>query len=111
MNVKVLPIAACCWIGGVGCTPTLQTSLTAKDPAAKVPAIKAAADEGDYAAVGPMINGLESTDPAIRLFSAEGLRRLTGVTLGYEAYADEPARKAAVERWRLWEGNVQARRK
>ncbi len=86
------------WVG-VGCAPQLKTSLAAKDPSAKVPAIKAAADADNREAVGKLVKSLSSEDAAVRLFSAEALKRITGETLGYEAYADPPAREAAVARW------------
>ena len=94
--------------GSAGClTPDVKPNLNDPDPSIKVPAIKgvASADEtaaDQSAAVGPLIDDLSSDDPAVRLFAAEGLRRITGESFGYEPYLDPEPRAAAVERWKQW---------
>lgn len=107
MNRQSPRILAACCVLAVGCAPKIKTSLTAQDPSAKVPAIKEAADTDNEQAVGKLVKALSSDDPAVRLFAAEALKRITGQTLGYSAYADEPDRKRAVGRWNQYVVNQQ----
>lgn len=49
-----------------------------------------------------LVKSLESDDSAERFYAIEGLKRLTGDDLGYIYYADESARRPAVNRWKDW---------
>ena len=97
-------IATVALAGGTGgcLTPSVESSLASADPSVKVPAIREAAADRDRSAVGPLIADLASDDAAVRLFAAEGLRRIAGTSFGYEPYADEPQREVAAARWREW---------
>ena len=72
------------------------------DPSGKIPAIKAAVEEHDPAAVRQLVKDLDSDDGAVRFFAIEALERLTGETFAYHYYDDEDERRPAVLRWRQW---------
>ena len=89
--------------GGVACTPgPPRRPLLDRDPVFVIPAIKDAAKQEDYTDVPRLIELLRSDDSAVRAFSDEGLRRLTGQDFGYRYWADEASRKVAVGRWTRW---------
>jgi len=85
-----------------GCFGREQPSLTSKDPALKIPAIKTAVSDRDLAACAELVKDLDNEDPAVRFYAAEGLRKLTGESFGYRYYDDEVARKPAIAKWRAW---------
>jgi len=64
--------------------------------------MKHAAEAKDRSALVEMVHDLDSDDAAVRLYSIEGLQRLTGEDFGYHYYDDREARKASVEKWRHW---------
>jgi hypothetical protein len=95
----VVPLAG----AGAGCgAPRDTPSLASRDAHRKIPAIKEAVDDKDRDAIPYLVAGLENDDPAVRMYSIEGLERLTGETKGYRFYADDDARRAAVSRWKRW---------
>ena len=76
-------------------------SLVNDDPAVKIPQIKSAAANNDRSAIPQLAKDLDSDDSAVRFYSIEALRRLTGETLDYDwIEQDRHARRPAVERWR-----------
>lgn len=85
-----------------GCTPSPSRGLADDDAAFKIPAIKQAVASDDKAAAAQLIEDLDSDDPAVRFYAIEGLRRLTGQTMGYRYYDHEPERREAIARWRQW---------
>jgi hypothetical protein len=85
-----------------GCFGRDKPSLTSRDPALKIPAIKIAVDQKDRAACADLVEDLDSDDPAVRFYAVEGLRKLTGETFGYRYYDDESARRPAVDKWKAW---------
>jgi len=86
-----------------GCTaPRAKPNIADEDPANKIPAISAAVQKKDLRDAKQMVAGLDSDDPAIRFYSIEGLRRLTGQTFDYLFYDDAVARKPAIGRWQEW---------
>jgi hypothetical protein len=90
----------CSLFGGAGREPI---SVKSRDPAAKIPAIKKAADTNDTQTAKDLVKALESDDPAVRFYAIRGLQSLTGETFGYVWYADdERARRTSVEKWRHW---------
>jgi len=89
-------------LAGCGGIPRAQRVVTNPDPTAKIPAIKASVQTNDTAVVRQLIKDLESDDPAVRFYAIGGLQRLTGQTFGYQYYADEQNRAAAVQRWKAW---------
>lgn len=89
-----------------GCGLTLREDLHDPDPAAKIPAIVGVGEGRDGTASEAekrgLVAALEHDDPAVRLFAIETLRRMTGETRGYVAYAEPEGRGAAVQAWREW---------
>ena len=85
-----------------GCFSREPFSLTSQHAPSKIPAIKQAVDQRDDQAVPTLVDDLDSDDPAVRFYAIEGLERLTGQTFGYLYYADAPARREAVMKWRQW---------
>ena len=49
-----------------------------------------------------MVANLNDDDPAVRFYSIEGLKRLTGDDFGYRYYEDADERAAAVAKWNQW---------
>jgi hypothetical protein len=98
---------------GGGCrAPRPEPSLASENPQALIPAIRGVAEDGELSAAPALVASLESDDPAVRLYAIEALERMTGRTLGYRYYADAPARRDAVARWRRWlnDGRVEPAR-
>lgn len=89
-------------ISGCGLFRLGHSNLLSHDPALKIPAIKQAADRHSAAAIPILIKGLDSTDPAIRFYSAYALKQITGRTLGYKYYSPDYQRELAIMRWHHW---------
>jgi hypothetical protein len=88
-----------------GCqAPRGPVSVDSEDPDLHVLAIQRDVAEHDERDDPQLVRGLDDPDPAIRFYSIEGLRRLTGDEFGYRYYDGEDARKPAVARWRAWLG-------
>lgn len=78
-------------------------SLVNDDPAVKIPQIKSAAAKNDRSAIPQLVKDLDSDDAAVRFYSIQGLRRITGKSFEYEwTQEDRHARQPAVERWRQY---------
>lgn len=89
-----------------GCTaPRPRASIVDEDASVKIRGIRRSVSEQDRAALGPLIDQLDSDDPAVRLYAIEALQRLTGQDLGYRYYDDELERRPAIQRWRQWLGD------
>jgi hypothetical protein len=85
------------------CTaPRPPLVVTDPDPSVKIPAYKKAVRKKDKAAVRQLVADLDSDDPAVRLYSSQALRRLTGETFGYQYFATDERRGPAVQKWRQW---------
>ena len=96
----VIGFVACCV---AGCTaPRGPLVVTDPDPSVKIPAIKKAVRTHDRAAARQLVADLESDDPAVRFYAINGLERLTGERFGYDYYASDERRRAAVQRWQKW---------
>ena len=101
LAVKALILATSGIISG--CTaPREALVVTNPDPSIKIPAIKASVQSKDMSAVVQMVKDLESDDPAVRFYAIGGLQRLTNETFGYQYFADDGQRAAAVEKWKAW---------
>ncbi len=84
----------------VRCAPPASTGgFHSPDPASKLYAIRNAGESGDPRHIPPLVEQLDNDDPAVRLFAISALERITGERLGYNPYADEAGRRAAVEAW------------
>jgi hypothetical protein len=100
----LMAAALCCCAGGCflfggGREPA---SLTSRDPASKIPAIKKAVNARDSQTAQHLVKSLESDDPAVRFYAIRGLQDLTGETFGYVWYADDRDRRDALDKWRHW---------
>lgn len=95
-------LAALIGVALAGCGAHGPRRVSDEDPGDKIPAIKAAVQNGDRRAVPQLIKDLESDDPAVRFYAIDGLKSLTGQTFGYRYYDDDPQRKPAVKRWKQW---------
>ena len=86
-----------------GCSaPRPAIEVTNPDPSGKIPAMKKAVREHDLTAVRQLVKDLDSDDPAVRLFAIHALQELTGQRYGYDYFADEVQRRAALHRWQEW---------
>ncbi len=86
-----------------GCAnPEAAVGFREPDPAARLRAIRQAAETRDRAAIGPLIGVLESDDAAERLLAIRSLERLTGQTLGYDHAGPVEERRAAARKWAEW---------
>ncbi len=94
----LLAIAA----AALGCFSPDPPDLRSGHAPRKIPAIKQAVAGGDEKAIPQLVADLQSDDPAVRFYAIGGLERLTGQTFGYLYYADAPARRDAVMKWRQW---------
>lgn len=88
------------WPGA--CAPRAPRGLDSPLPQQRMEAAVRAAERQDTSAVPGIVPLLESDDPAVRMVAVQSLERITGQTLGYDHSADEPERRAAVERWVRW---------
>jgi len=83
-----------------GCAPPASLGdFTSPDPAAKLYAIRAAGESRDRRHIEPLVEQLDSDDPAVRVFAINALERITGERLDYNPYQDEVRRRPAVEAW------------
>jgi hypothetical protein len=83
-----------------GCFRPERASIYSSDPSLKIPAIKTADD--DKKAIYQMVKDLDSDDPAVRFFTINKLKEITGNTFGYRYYDDEIRRKPALKLWQDW---------
>jgi hypothetical protein len=87
----------------VGCTrPTPAPTLGSPDPAVSIPAMKKAVRDKDLAAARYLIQDLDSSDPAVRMYAINALEKLTGHRFDYEYYVAEEQRRPAVDKWKQW---------
>ncbi len=88
---------------GAGCFPTLEPAFDSPAPAKRLDAIVDAAARDDRSTVPPLIDMLDSDDPAERMLAIRALERISGgQTFGYR-YADpEWQRRESINRWVKW---------
>ncbi len=88
---------------GAGCFPTLEPAFDSPAPAKRLDAIVDAAARDDRSTVPPLIDMLDSDDPAERMLAIRALERISGgQTFGYR-YADpEWRRRESINRWVKW---------
>jgi hypothetical protein len=91
-----------------GCAPstgggkTLYLRLQDEDPAVRLDATVEAADAKDAKAVPYIVENLGSDDASMRMYSYIALKKITGMTLGYEYFGTQADREQAIKRWREW---------
>lgn len=97
----------------VGCSSTSgeRGRLNSRYPLDRARAIVRLAEAGDTNAVHKLVDLLEDSDRAVRLYAILALERLCQTNYGYNYYDPEPERERAVRRWRdaLRNGDVVAR--
>jgi len=72
------------------------------DKALRFERARAAIRLGDWGQIGVLVDGLEDDSAWVRGLSIVTLREATRIDLGFDANADEPTRRASVQRWREW---------
>ena len=77
-------------------------SISSNDPGRLIPAIEIGVKANDRHIIPYLISDLESDDSAVRMYSIDGLRRMTGQDFGYVYFAEPEDRRAAVARWQEW---------
>ena len=88
-------------LAGCGGPPPVK-DVSNPDPSGKIPAIVTAAKKGDRRVMSQLVKDLDNDDPAVRFYAIEGLRRITGQTLGYHYYYGEDERQPSVNAWKQW---------
>jgi len=102
MNWKVgIIVTSLCIMGG-GCFSPDPPSINSDSAPCAIPAVKVAAASNDHTAIPRLVEDLNDSDSAIRFAAIQALEKMTGQTLGYRYYDDEPARRPAVQRWWQW---------
>jgi len=83
-------------------------SLRSPSPLERAHAIVRVVESHDIEAVHKLVDLLEDSDRAVRFYAILALRRMCSEDYGYQYYADEHTRAAAVQRWRsaLRDGRV-----
>lgn len=85
------------------CTnPESVSGFEEPDSAARMRAIRDAAQSDNRSAIPSLIERLNSSDPAERLLAIRALEKLTGTTNGFDHAASLTERTNGVERWRVW---------
>jgi hypothetical protein len=98
----VLACWAALWAGLSGCDRSVgrRQQLASANPLDRAQAAVKATEAGDLVAVHKLVDLLEDSDDAVRMYAILALRRLCGEDLGYRYYESAPARATAVQRWR-----------
>jgi len=90
-------------LGLLGCAHSDDAiGFQEQDPAARLRAVRRAAETRDQSSIPQLIDELESDDPAQRMLAIQALQEITGQTLGYDHAAGPEQRAAAVRRWAEW---------
>jgi PBP1b-binding outer membrane lipoprotein LpoB len=84
-----------------GCAKPDKPSVYSADPSLKIPSLKYQ-DLRDTKALRQMVKDLDSDDPAVRFYTINKLKEITGNTLGYRYYDDEMRRLPALKKWQQW---------
>lgn len=92
-----------------GCSSTAEPAtgdvlidLSSPDPRIRIQATDAAVQNQVLAALPELVKNLSDPDPAVRMFSALGLQKLTGANFGYKAYGSIGERENTIAEWRQW---------
>ncbi|MEQ8317748.1 MAG: hypothetical protein RIE77_02345 [Phycisphaerales bacterium] len=85
-----------------GCNASLPADFEAPDAGSRIRAVIATARQPTHEDLTQMVRALNSDDPALRSLSIAALQRTAGDRFGYDAWAPEPERRAAIDRWKRW---------
>jgi len=99
---RLLPVAAFAIGSMLSCGEASSeiAAMHSVNPLDRALAAVQAADSGNAEAVGALVDLLEDSDPAVRMYAILALRRLTGKDYGYHFYDSAAKRDLAVARWR-----------
>ena len=107
-------MACAAWWVGVflavaGCqAPAVKGDIRSDSPVEKIPGIVSSADTMSRSDYHRLVSALDDGDPAVRLFAAEALYRITGERKGYRYFDSAEGRRGAVARWQAWEQQMAA---
>jgi hypothetical protein len=82
------------------CQSTSRKELGSPNPLERAQAAVCLAEAGDAGAVHELVDLLEDSDRAVRMYAILALVRLTGADYGYKYYGTDLERAVAVRRWR-----------
>ena len=85
-----------------GCNASLPADFEAPDAGSRIRAVITTAQQPTQEDLTQMVRALGSDDPALRSLSIAALQRTAGDRFGYDAWAPEPERRAAIDRWKRW---------
>jgi hypothetical protein len=93
-----------------GCAQRGWPGLQSTNPVQRSQTIVSIARARDYSAVPALVDRLEDSDRAVRMYAIVALRELVGEDFGYRFYGPEAERAGAVAAWReaLRQGRVKA---
>jgi hypothetical protein len=77
-----------------------RRQLAAGNPLDRAAAIVQVCEAGDVTAVHKLVDLLDDSDIAVRMYAIQALHRLCGVDFGYRYFAPPGTRQVAVQRWR-----------
>ena len=80
----------------------LRPLTTHQSEAIQLAAARALADQGDRAALEPLVKLLQSDELETRIGAVQTLRQSTGQTHNFVAYDDAAAREKAMKQWQQW---------
>ena len=92
-------------VGGLamaGCNASLPADFEAPDAGSRIRAVVATARQPTHEDLTQMVRALGSDDPALRSMSIAALERTAQDRFGYDAWAPEAERRAAIDRWKRW---------
>lgn len=99
-------LLACVAFAGCMSDPSNNVGFNEPDPQARVRAAMQASESHDPAAIPQLISMLDSDDAAERFFAIRALQDFSGgEAFGYRHYDDRADRRAAIDRWKVWESN------
>ena len=95
-------VAAPAFLAALGCGGAAgrRAQLASDNPLDRAAAIVQVYEARDRNAVQKLVNLLDDSSSAVRLYTILALRGLTGEDFGYRYYDNEVARAASVRRWR-----------
>ena len=102
-RLKCLPgvgLACLLAVSLVACQSSSRKELASPNPLERALAAVRLAEAGDAGAVHELVDLLEDSDRAVRMYAILALARLTGEDYGYKYYGSDLERALAVRRWR-----------
>ena len=85
-----------------GCRAPLPADFEAPDAGSRIRAVIATARQPTHEDLSQMVMALGSDDPALRSLAIAALERTAQDRFGYDAWAPEDQRRAAIDRWKQW---------